>query len=211
MQKITMLACVAALVVMAVISSCKKSTPAPVVKTGNYAHDLTDSFYIRDMVGGIWQYYGNNNAEECQNIGGVCASMLTYYHSNIPSAVKIDLIDSGIVSPKDSTIMSWAGKTFSCTRDTLAGTHPYLFRFSMPDTSGIMLSSNYCRNDGASLTVTSVVRNGLSHYYSDSTHTPYKAYKIKGTFSCNLAHLGDTIPSIPVTQGIFSINVIEAK
>ena len=190
-----------------VTSSCKKSSSPLVNPYG--PHSLTETFYVRGVLDTSWIYQSNNNKEECQSNGLVCASFLTFGPNGSLPAVKFSLIDSAHPAPKDSVIRSWVGKTFVTGTDT-AASHAYLFSFEYPDTLGREMSSNYVvNNTGARLTVDSVVYDGLSQYYFDSI-TPYKSYRIKGTVSCKLTHFGDTIIH-KFTQGVYSINVIEAK
>jgi hypothetical protein len=57
-----------------------------------------------------------------------------------------------------------------------------------------------------------VVYDGLSQQYTDSLGHPYKSFRIKGTINCMIAHFGDSAKYYhKVSQGVYSINVIEAK
>jgi hypothetical protein len=159
-----------------------------------------------------WVYQGNDNKEECQTNGGTCADFLVYGPGGSILGVKFQLMDSANPSPKAANILSWVGKTFSARTDTLSG-HAYTFSFAYPDSNGRQLSTEYVAyNAGTSLTVNSVTYNGLSQFYFDSV-TPYKSYLVKGTVTAKMAHFGDTsITGIHnFTQGVFAINVIEAK
>jgi len=193
-------------------TSCKKSS-APKANPNGPA-PLSTVFYVRGLLDNTWFYQGDNNPDECQSSGSLCSAFLTYGpHSSIP-AVKFSLIDSAHVAPVDSVILGWAGKTFVTSSDNTVSSHAYLFSFEYPDTSGIEMSSEYVINNaGAKFTVDSVVYDGLSQQgYTDSAGLPLKCYKLVGTFNCQIAHLGDSTKYYHnLTQGVYSINVLEAK
>jgi hypothetical protein len=207
MHKKTLVLSVALLMVIFVVSSCKKSSTAKVNPNG--PHALSDPYYVRGILDTTWEYLGNTNKEECQTTGAVCADFLTYGPGATLLGIKFQLTDSAHPAPKDTTILSWVGKTFVTSSDT-AASHAYTFSFDYPDSLGREMSTDYILNNtGARLTVQSVVANGVSQYYLDSV-TPYKAFIITGTISAKLTHFGDTIVH-HFTQGVYSINVIEAK
>jgi len=186
--------------------SCKKSSSKSV--NPNSPHSLSNVYYVRALLDTTWVYQGNDNKEECQTSGSVCADFLTYGPGGSFVPVKFTLTDSANPNPQDTTMVRWVGKTFVTISDT-AASHAYLFTFEYPDTLGRQMSSDYIRNNtGASLTIDSVVYDGLSQYYLDSI-TPYKSYRIKGTLNCKVTHFGDSVVH-KVTQGVYSINVIEA-
>jgi hypothetical protein len=191
-----------------IATSCKKNnTPKA---NGNTAHALSNQFYIRGLLDTTWVYLYNDNRDECQTTGSVCTSFLTFGPNSSVPAAKFDLTDSAHAAPKDSTILSWAGKTFVTASDTGAS-HAYLFRFEYPDTLGREMSTDYIRNNsGATLKIDSVVYDGLAQYYMDSAGNPLKSYRIKGTFNCKLTHFGDST-NHAFTQGVYSFNVIESK
>ena len=196
------------LAVLFIATSCKKASSPPAVN-GNTAHTLSNAYYVRGLLDTTWVYQGNDNKEECQTTGAVCADFLTYGPHNTLLGVKFQLTDSANPSPKAADILSWVGKTFSARTDTLSF-HAYTFSFEYPDSLGRQLSTEYVAyNAGTSLTVNSVTYNGLSQYYLDSV-TPYKSYLVKGTVTAKLAHYGDSVIH-NFSQGVFAINVIEAK
>jgi hypothetical protein len=209
MQKKILALSIVFITVLLIATSCKKASPAT---NWNKPHALTDEFYFRGLLDTTWVYQYDDYREECQTAGSVCADFLTFGPGNSLNPVKFTLIDSANPNPQDTTMLRWVGQTFVTASDTLAS-HAYLFTFDYPDTMGRMMSSGYViNNSGAKLTVDSVVYDGLSQYYfntSTGTPVPYKSYRIKGTLSCKLTHLGDTIVH-KVTQGLYSINVIEA-
>ena len=188
-------------------AGCKKSSGP--VGNGNAAHALSNPYYIRALLDTTWVYQGNDNKSECESNGAVCASFLAYGPNSSLLNVKLSLSDSAHYSPKDSVIRSWKGKTFF-TRNDITASHAYTFSFEYPDTLGRNMSTEYViNNTGAKLTIDSVVYDGVSHYYFDSI-TPYKSYRLKGTLSCKLTHLGDSVIH-NISQGVYSINVIEAR
>ncbi len=208
MQKKTLSIAVLSLCIIFWTVSCKKNSAKPVTN-GNVAHALSDSFYIRALLDTTWIYTGNSNKDECESSGGVCSSFLIYGQHGSLLTAGFTLIDSAHPAPKDTTILSWVGKTFTTRSDT-ASLHAYTFVFSYPDTLGRTLSSDYVPNNtGATFTVNSVVYDGPSVQTLDSI-TPYKMYKVMGTFNCKVAHLSDTIMH-SVTRGMYAINVIEAR
>jgi hypothetical protein len=208
MQNKTLSLIAISVVFVMIASSCKKSSSPP-APTGNVAHALSNTYYLRGILDTTWIYQGNDNKEECQTNGSVCSDFLVYGPGASILGVKFQLTDSAHPAPKDTTILSWVGKTFTASTDTL---HSRAFSFSLdyPDSNGHMLSTNYVPfNAGSTLTITSVTANGVSQYYLDSI-TPYKAFLIKGTITAKMSHYGDTIAH-NLTQGVFAINVIEAK
>ena len=212
MHKKTLALSVIFLSVLFVGTSCKKSSTPKA--NPNSPAPLSTVFYVRGLLDTTWFYLGDNNPDECQSGGSLCSAFLTYGPNNSIPAVKFSFIDSAHVVPKDSVILGWAGKTFVTASDNSVSSHAYLFAFEYPDTSGIEMSSDYVINNvGAKLTVDSVIYDGLSQQgYTDSLGNPLKCYKLKGTLSCQVAHLGDTTRTYhKVTQGVYSINVMEAK
>jgi hypothetical protein len=207
MQKKTLALAAAALFIIALTISCKKSSPkAP---TGNVPHALSDTFYVRALLDTTWVYQGDENRDECQTNGSVCSEFLIYGPGGSFDGAQFTLTDSAHPAPQDTTILSWAGKTFAAKTDPTSS-HAYTFSFTYPDSVGRTMSSDYIVNNaGAKLTITSVVYNGVSQYTFDSI-TPYKSYIIQGTISCKLTHLNDTVIHT-ISQGVYSINVIEAK
>lgn len=209
MQKKILALSIAFIAVLFIATSCKKATPTA---NGNQPHALTDEFYFRGLLDTTWVYQYDDNREECQTSGSVCADFLVYGPGGSTLPVKFNLIDSANPNPQDTTMLTWVGKTFVTASDT-AATHAYLFTFDYPDASGRNMSSGYViNNTGATLVVDSVVYDGLSQYYfntSGGTSVPYTSYRIKGTLSCKLTHLGDSVLHT-IKQGLFSINVIEA-
>jgi len=198
---------IASVSILAFSSACKKTSSKPV--NPNSAHALSNTYYVRGLLDTTWVYQGNDNKEECQTSGSVCADFLTYGANASFVAVKFQLTDSAHPAPKDTTILSWIGKTFVAANDTTVS-HAYTFSFEYPDSTGREMSTLYVPyNHSATLTVQSVTYNGLSQYYFDSI-TPYKSYLIKGTVSGKITHLGDTVLH-NLSQGVFAINVIEAK
>ena len=196
------------LAILFIATSCKKSSSTPVAN-GNSPKPLSNAFYFRGLLDTTWQYQGNDNGDECQTTGSVCSSFLIFYNNNIYAA-KFDLTDSANPRPKDSVIRSWVGKTFVTAGDNTAS-HAYLFRFEYPDAIGRAMSTDYViNNTGAKLTVDSVVYDGLSKYYADSLGSPFKSYRVKGSINCKITHFGDSVIH-NVTQGVYSVNVIEAK
>jgi hypothetical protein len=190
--------------------SCKKAAP---VANGNKPHALSNVFYFSGLIDTTWVYQGNDYREECQTSGSVCADFLTYSPASALIPVKFNLIDSANPNPQDTTMLTWVGKTFVAASDSTAS-HAYLFTFDYPDASGrIMSSVDVPYNIGAKLTVDSVVYDGLSQYYfntSTGSPVPYTSYRIKGTLTCKVTHFGDSVLHT-VKQGLFSINVIEAQ
>lgn len=196
-------------IVLATITSCKKSSKAPVANS-NTPHALSDPYYIRALLDTTWIYVGNDHGDECSSTGSLCSSFLIFGGNYLIWTAQINLIDSAHPAPKDSVILGWAGKTFVTANDASVS-HPYLFTFSYPDTVGHTLSSNYViNNTGAKMTINSVVYNGLSPDETDSAGNPLKWYLVNGTLNCKVTHFGDTAVH-NVTQGVFSINVVEAK
>ena len=196
--------------VLFIATSCKKASP---VANGNRPHSLSNVFYFRGLIDTTWVYQGDDYRQECQTAGTVCADFLTYGPGGSLVPVKFNLIDSANPNPKDTTILSWKGKTFVASSDT-AASHAYMFTFDYPDTLGRIMSSGYViNNTGATLTVDSVVYDGLSQYYTNTNTippTPYKSYRVKGKLTCNVTHFGDSVIHT-VKQGVYSINVIEAQ
>ena len=210
MQKKVLAVSIVFITVLLIGTSCKKNSPAV---NGNKPHALSNVFYFRGLIDTTWVYQYDDYREECQTSGTVCADFLTYSPNNALVPVKFNLIDSANPNPKDTTIMTWLGKTFVTASDTVAS-HAYLFTFDYPDAIGRIMSSGYVANNtGATLTIDSVVYDGLSQYYSNTNTTPptpYKSFRIKGTLSCNVTHFGDSVLHT-VKQGVYSINVIEAQ
>jgi hypothetical protein len=208
MQKKTIAFSLILLSIIFITSSCKKSSSSPVINP-NGPHPLSEVYYVRALIDTSWVYQSNNNREECQSNGLVCGTFLTFGPNSSLNAVKFTLVDSAHPAPKDSVIRSWVGKTFAARTDT-ASSHAYTFSFEYPDAQGREMSSDYVvNNTGARLTIDSVVYDGLSQYYFDSI-TPYKSFRIKGTLNCKITHFGDSVTH-NVSQGVYSINVIEAK
>ena len=210
MQKKILALSIVFVTVVFITISCKKAAP---VVNGNRPHALSNVFYFRGLIDTTWVYQADDYRQECQTAGSVCADFLTYGPGNSLLPVKFNLIDSANPNPKDTTILTWRGKTFVTASDT-AASHAYLFTFDYPDIAGRMMSSGYVANNtGAKLTVDSVVYDGLSQYYTNTNTTlptPYKSYRIKGTLSCKVTHFGDSVLHT-VQQGVYSINVIEAQ
>jgi|GEM_PF-6137217 len=211
MHKKTLALSVIFLSVLFAGTSCKKSS-SPKANPNSPA-PLSTVFYVRALLDTTWFYQGNNNPDECQTAGSLCSSFLTYGPNGSIPAVKFDLTDSAHAYAVDSVILGWKGKTFVTASDT-AYSHAYLFSFEYPDTLGREMSSDYViNNTGARFIVDSVVYDGLSQQgYTDSAGTPLKCYKLVGTFNCQIAHLGDSVKYYhKVTQGVYSINILEAK
>ena len=208
MHKKTLALSVTFLAILFIVTSCKKNNSTAKVNP-NSPHSLSNIYYIRGLLDTTWVYQGNDNRDECQTSGSVCSSFLIYGPTGNLYAAKFNLSDSAHSNPQDTTILSWVGKTFVTRTDT-AASHAYTFSFEYPDTLDREMSSDYILNNtGARLTIDSVVYDGLSQYYFDSI-TPYKSYRIKGTLNCKLTHFGDTVVH-KITQGVYSINVIEAQ
>ena len=208
MHKKTLVLFILFLSAILITTSCKKSNGPKA--NGNTAHALSNQFYIRGLLDTTWIYQENDNRNECLTSGSVCSSFLTFATNSSLPAVKFDLTDSANPRPKDSTILSWVGKTFVTASDT-SYSHAYLFSFEYPDTIGREMSSNYViNNTGAQLKIDSVVYDGLSQQYLDSAGNPLKSYRIKGSLNCKLTHFGDSVVH-NFSQGVYSINVIEAK
>ena len=196
-------------ITLSTIVSCKKSTKAPTANS-NTPHDLANKYYVRALIDTTWIYQGNDNADECSSPGSLCSSFLVFGGNYTTWVAQLTLTDSMHSSPKDSVILGWAGKTFVTPVD-LTVSHPYTFSFYYPDSVGHALSSSYVYNNtGSSMTINSVVYNGLSPDEMDSAGNPLKFFKINGTFNCKVTHFGDTVLH-NVTQGVFCINVVEAK
>ncbi|MCW3126341.1 MAG: hypothetical protein JWO03_1999 [Bacteroidetes bacterium] len=199
MQKKT-LVIVTVIAVLGLFAACKKnSSPAPA--PGNVPHALTDNFYWRAKLDTQWTYLGDPNKTECVSATGVCASFF--------KSATFTLNDSANPYPHDSIIMSWLGKTFVTSHDSIS--HPYTFSFKYPDTLSRMMSSDFTSNFGSSLTIVSITSNGHSTLTTpDSPALYYNMYKIKGTFNANLSLYRDT-NIVHLTQGDFSISVMENK
>jgi hypothetical protein len=208
-NKIFIIAILSMLIASVTITSCKKNAPKTV--NANSPHALSDEYYVRGLLDTTWKYNGNGSADECQTTGSVCSDFLVYGPNYSLLTVKITLTDSAHPNPQDTTMLKWVGKTFVTASDVSAS-HAYLFSFEYPDTAGREMSSDYVANNtGATLTIDSVVYNGLSQQgYTDSAGNALKAYRIKGTLSCKLTHFGDSVIH-NFSQGVYSINVLEAK
>lgn len=207
MYKKTLTLLILSVTVLFAATSCKKTSSKPV--NPNSAHALSNAYYVRGLLDTTWVYQGDDNKEECQTTGAVCADFLTFGPGGSILGVKIQLTDTAHPNPKDTTILSWVGKTFSARTDTTAQ-HAYTFSFEYPDTLGRQMSTDYVAyNAGTTLTINSVTANGVSQYYLDSV-TPYKAFLVKGTITAKVTHFRDSVIH-NFTQGVFAINVIEAK
>ena len=198
MQKRTAAIIIIIIATVALVAACKKSPPKPATNW-NVPHALTDTFYYRALIDTTWKYHGDANKDECNGSSGVCSSFL--YDATF------SLSDSANPYPHDSIILSWVGKTFVTRLDTVP--HPYLFKISYPDSLWREVSTENAPNFGSTLTITSIVHNGLSTLTPDSPGHSYQLYKIKGTFTANAARYQDTVIH-KLTQGVFSMNVMES-
>jgi hypothetical protein len=198
MQRKTLAICLI-VVTIVLIGACKKNGPN-VPTNPNVPHALSDSFYYRALFDTTWRYYGDANKGECHSNNGLCASFL--YGGTFT------LNDSANPHPHDSIIRSWVGKTFITPQDT-ASSHQYTFSFSYQDSMGHKVGTEFPVNSGASMTINSVVSDGVSILTLDTAGHGYKLYKLKGTFNANMSHYQDTT-MYKVTQGVFSINVMES-
>jgi hypothetical protein len=198
MQKKTLAICMI-IAALGLVAACKKnSSPAP---AGNVQHAITDTFYWRAKLDTTWVYHGDNNKSECNASSiGVCSSFL--YDATFT------LNDSANPHPHDSIIKSWLGKTFVTRGDTVS--HAYTFTFAYPDSLSRTVSSENTYNAGSTLTITSIVANGVSSLtVPDSPGHTYNLYKIKGVFNVNLSRYNDT-NVVHLTQGDFSTSVMES-
>ena len=185
------------------IASCKKDTTAPL---GNNPHAITNDYFLRAKFDTTWTYFGTENKDECQSSQNVCGFLrVTYFNY-----ANFSFQDSANKNPQDSVIRGWKGKSFRfySATDSLM---PYQVSFTYPDSTGAIYSTVYANNTQSMITVDSVVYDGLSTLSFDTANVAYKCYKVKGSISCNLGRFNDTIHMMHLTQGLYSVRVMEAK